>query len=317
MLLIDAAHPALSGWESFYVIVGSSAAALIGLQFVVIALIKDTRTRTTSGSISAFGTPTVVHLGGALVISAIISAPWPSLSAVSFALALCGLAGVGYAASVIIKARRQTAYTPVWEDLLWHMIFPTGAYAGLAIAAAYLRGFTRVALFVIGGAALALLLIAIHNAWDTVTFVVLGGDEHKETRTSQEGGKVNQTEQNRAFIAEMISQKKRLEDYPGKYDEQLLMYEPASLPFGGIYRGMEEFQQFYPKVREYYDFSTFEVLSVHADANVVFVTIKTRIADSRRPLMLCERFEFTGEKITKVQLFMLDFADGVEPPEFR
>ena len=32
---------ALSGWESFYVIVGSSAGALIGLQFVVITLIAN------------------------------------------------------------------------------------------------------------------------------------------------------------------------------------------------------------------------------------------------------------------------------------
>ena len=30
---------ALSGWENFYVIVGSSAGALIGLQFVVMTLI--------------------------------------------------------------------------------------------------------------------------------------------------------------------------------------------------------------------------------------------------------------------------------------
>jgi len=32
---------ALSGWENFYVIVGSSAGALIGLQFVVITLIAN------------------------------------------------------------------------------------------------------------------------------------------------------------------------------------------------------------------------------------------------------------------------------------
>src|SRR5438105_1220731 len=110
--MIDTAHPVLAGWENFYVIVGSSAAALIGLQFVVIALIQDKRLRTSSGTISAFGTPTVVHLGGALLISAIISAPWPSLWAVSIALVLCGLSGVGYGARVIVHARRQTAYKP-------------------------------------------------------------------------------------------------------------------------------------------------------------------------------------------------------------
>ena len=32
---------ALDGWENFYVIVGSSAGALIGLQFVVLTLIAE------------------------------------------------------------------------------------------------------------------------------------------------------------------------------------------------------------------------------------------------------------------------------------
>jgi hypothetical protein len=128
---------------------------------------------------------------------------------------------------------------------------------------------------------------------------------------------MNQTEQNKAFVTAMITQKKLLEEYPGKYDESLMVYEPATLPFGGIYQGIDELQQFYPKVREYYDFSTFEVLSIHADANVVFVTIKTRVAKTHQPLLLCERLEFAGEKIVKVQLFMLDFAESIEPVEFQ
>ena len=35
--------PFLEGWENFYVITGSSAAGLIGLTFVVIALAADSR----------------------------------------------------------------------------------------------------------------------------------------------------------------------------------------------------------------------------------------------------------------------------------
>jgi len=128
---------------------------------------------------------------------------------------------------------------------------------------------------------------------------------------------MNQIDENKAFVTEMITQKKRLEDYPGKASKALIIYEPASLPFGGIYQGMKEFQKFYPKVRQYYDFSTFEVLSIHADGNVVFATIKTRTAKDHRPLLLCERMEFTGGKLSKVQLFMLDFAAGTEPAEFQ
>src|SRR5205809_871744 len=43
-------------WESFYVIVGSSAGALTGLQFVVIALGSESRNLGTEHEINAFAT---------------------------------------------------------------------------------------------------------------------------------------------------------------------------------------------------------------------------------------------------------------------
>jgi hypothetical protein len=119
----------LSAWQSFYVIIGSAAGALVGIQFVVIALIANLRKRATEGSISAFGTPTVFHLGGALLLSAIMSAPWPSLFSTSVAVLVYGLAGLVYGAVVIFRARHQTDYKPVWADWLWHAIFPCKAYA--------------------------------------------------------------------------------------------------------------------------------------------------------------------------------------------
>jgi hypothetical protein len=170
-------------WESFYVIVGSSGAALIGVQFVVAALIANMHIRATAETISAFATPTVVHLVGALLVSAIMSAPWPSLFPTSVALAMCGLGGLGYGAIVIHRARRQTGYKPVWEDWLWYAILPCSIYAVLALAALFLRTTTQLALFVIGGAALGLLLIGIRNAWDTVTHIVVVGSRGDATKT--------------------------------------------------------------------------------------------------------------------------------------
>ena len=58
-------------WQNFYVIVGSAGAALIGVQFVVVTLIATVRKPTTAESLHAFGTPTVVYLGSALLVSAI------------------------------------------------------------------------------------------------------------------------------------------------------------------------------------------------------------------------------------------------------
>ena len=80
----EAAPSLLTHWESFYVIVGSSAAALTGLMFVVVALVaeSESRRRDAASGIDAFGTPTIVHFCSALLVSAVLSAPWASLSKV-------------------------------------------------------------------------------------------------------------------------------------------------------------------------------------------------------------------------------------------
>ena len=176
-------NPPLSEWQSFYVIVGSSGAALIGIQFVVMTLIANMRERPTADSLSAFGTPTVVHLAGALLVSAIMSAPWPSLFPPSVALVICGSGGLAYGAVVIHRARRQMFYKPLWEDWVWYALLPCSIYAALALTAVFLRTTTHLALFVIGAAALGLLLVGIHNAWDTVTHVLVGSSHRDATKT--------------------------------------------------------------------------------------------------------------------------------------
>lgn len=76
----------LAAWESFYVIVGSSGAALTGLQFVVMALVAESRRKSSAREIDAFGTPVIVHFCTVLLISAILSSPWQGLTNVSLAL---------------------------------------------------------------------------------------------------------------------------------------------------------------------------------------------------------------------------------------
>jgi hypothetical protein len=107
--VIELANARLAEWASFYVIVGSSGAALIGMQFVVMTLIANMRVRPPLESLHAFGTPTVVQLTGALLVSAIMSAPWPSLVLVALTVGMCGLGGMAYGAIVIRRARRHPA----------------------------------------------------------------------------------------------------------------------------------------------------------------------------------------------------------------
>lgn len=169
----------LAAWETYYVIVGSSGGALIGLQFVVITLIADNRRRTTEGELHAFGTPTVVHLAGALLVSALMTVPWHTARTLSIGIALIGLAGVGYSSIVIRRARRQKGYKPVLEDWVWYVAVPAVIYAGLTTAAVLMRNGSPAGLFAIAGAALGLLLIGIRNAWDTVTHLVVSEPRRK------------------------------------------------------------------------------------------------------------------------------------------
>jgi hypothetical protein len=169
----EAAVSPLPTWESFYVISGAAAAALTGLMFVVITLITRVQVRRSSGTIAAFGTPTVVHFGIALLVAALLSAPWQALWNAGLLLGLTGLGGVTYVVIVVRRARRQTDYQPVLEDWLFHTVFPLVSYTALVVAALLLPGHPVPALFGIAAATLLLLFIGIHNAWDTVTYLAI------------------------------------------------------------------------------------------------------------------------------------------------
>src|SRR5438270_8455697 len=173
MLIEEAALSPLARWENFYVIVGSSAGALTGLQFVVIALLAESRTPSGMREIRAFGSPTIVHFCASLLISALLSAPWHALSSAGLALAICGAAGVLYALNVIRHARLQTGYKPDAEDLLWYIIAPIVLYSLWTISALLLARQHTSALFAIAAIALLLLFLGIRNSWDTVTYIAV------------------------------------------------------------------------------------------------------------------------------------------------
>jgi F0F1-type ATP synthase assembly protein I len=162
-----------SEWESFYVIIGSSAAGLTGLQFVVIALMADRQTPSTTREIDAFASPTIVHFGVVLLLSGILTAPWHGLTFPALLLGGCGLAGMVYSALVLRRARGQRSYRLVLEDWLFFAVLPLLAYMILAVGAFLLRSHPGRALFGIATTALLLLFIGIHNAWDTVTYIAV------------------------------------------------------------------------------------------------------------------------------------------------
>ena len=178
----------LRAWEGFYVIVGTSAGALTGLQFVVLALISEAgMVRGSGAALAAFASPNVVHFCAALLISGIASAPWHDPGPPGAAFALTGAIGIAYSVAVLRRARRQTEYRPVLEDWIWHAALPILAYAALMLAGVQLSADSASAPFVAGGVTLLLVFIGIHNAWDTVFYAMV--ERTREARTSAEAAK--------------------------------------------------------------------------------------------------------------------------------
>lgn len=172
-MMMIAAPPTFSAWENFYVIVGSSAGALTGLQFVVMTLIAEGRVTGGTHEIGAFGTPTVVHFCVALLVAAIATCPWQSLIGPAVALAACGIAGMLYILRAVRHARQGLVYKPELSDWIWYTWLPLVLYLFLSAAALLLIRHSGFASFSIAAISLALLFLGIRNAWDTVTFIAV------------------------------------------------------------------------------------------------------------------------------------------------
>jgi hypothetical protein len=174
----EAIHATLEGWTEFYLIAGTAAAALTGLQFVVATLIAGDADHVLAGAdpedgLAAFGSPTVVHFSLAMLVSAVMCVPWPGYGTLRATLGVLAVGALGYSAVVLRRALRQRSYRPVMEDWIFHLLLPCAAYVAILLAGLLFRRGAEWPAFAVGGATLLLICVGIHNAWDTVTFLTI------------------------------------------------------------------------------------------------------------------------------------------------
>ncbi len=166
----------LTQWSNFYMLTGSAAGALTGLMFVVITLVGgERRSQAAPTGISTFSTPTVAHFCAALLVSALLSAPWHRLVPPAVLLGVAGVAGIAYILHLMRQTRRLTTYTPDLEDWTWYTALPLLAYAAILGGAIALPFAAGKALFALAGGVLLLIFIGIRNAWDVVTYIAIQG----------------------------------------------------------------------------------------------------------------------------------------------
>lgn len=172
----------LDGWDNFYVMVGSAAGALIGLQFVVLTLLAQKPPKGAAEVGAAFLTPTIFHFAVTLLLSALLLAPWQTMGIPAMILGIIGFSGIVYIGVITLRMRREKVYLPVPEDWLFHVVLPLTAYILITWSPFVTSSHLHEVLFGIGAAALLLLFVGIHNAWDNVAYTVFVHNTERNER---------------------------------------------------------------------------------------------------------------------------------------
>jgi hypothetical protein len=179
----------VDAWDNFYVIIGSSAAGLTGLTFVVIALAADAMTLQMWG-LRTFVTPVVMHFGSALWLSALLCIPGQTAGSLSACMIASGaILGAYGGATTYRMYRGRKDYRPAIEDWIWNATLPLLCYLGLLVAGVLALQRTAAALYIIGAAALTLLFVGVHNAWDLAVWMTVEGPAAKAKRDAEGAAK--------------------------------------------------------------------------------------------------------------------------------
>lgn len=163
----------LDAWADFYLVVGGAAAGLTGLMFVVVSLLADRQRGGDTQAHHAFGTPTVFHFTVVLLISGVLTMPRHTTWTAGGAVVLLGVGGVGFLARAARRIGRQDDYDPETADWWWYAIVPIATYALIAGTAALILWRPEWGLDGVAVATMLLLVVGIHNSWDTATYIAV------------------------------------------------------------------------------------------------------------------------------------------------
>ncbi|HLY59046.1 MAG TPA: hypothetical protein VKS60_26020 [Stellaceae bacterium] len=159
-------------WQNFYMLLGPAAGTLIGLLFVVVTLTSRIEHSRAQHGVALYMTPNLFQFGIVLLISATALAPglMPNVSATI--ITACAAAGFVYASVIAVRMRSgRIAAPPHWSDIWCYAVTPAIVYLGLGASALASWTAPVEASYGIAVAATILLLVAIRNAWDLVTWL--------------------------------------------------------------------------------------------------------------------------------------------------
>src|ERR1700729_604518 len=136
-------------WDSFYVIIGSAAAGLIGLLFVVVTLTSSFERERVMRAIDNYTTPVAVHFALVLTICAGAMVPHLPLVATAALFGVCAIVGLVNAIKSCVGIHQGIpGGEPLhWSDFWLYGVVPGALYIGLAAGALGLLTHAAWALF--------------------------------------------------------------------------------------------------------------------------------------------------------------------------
>lgn len=160
------------GWDNFYVVLGTSGGALIGIMALVATLTSGNDHSKALRGQRLYLTPTVFHMAAVLTLSAVELAHTAERAFHLLLMAALVLYGLGFAVVIAVQlARADRSSAPHWSDFWCYGFLPAAVYGLLAIALASTAAWPVQACYAFALGLLVLLLVAIRNAWDLVTWL--------------------------------------------------------------------------------------------------------------------------------------------------
>jgi hypothetical protein len=163
------------GWDNFFLMVGPSAASLIGLLFVVVTLTAGRERSSALRGAALYLTPTVFHFGVVLAVAAVAMAPGLTVGETGLLIAALAVFGLGYTAQIGWRLyRADDGAKPHWSDFWTYGAAPPVIYLFLLAADALVFWRADLAAYGVAVTLLILLFTGIRNAWDLVTWMAPG-----------------------------------------------------------------------------------------------------------------------------------------------
>lgn len=161
------------GWDNYFVLLGTASGGLIGLLFVVVTLTSGQERSRALWAAGIYMTPIAVHFGAVLSISAATLVPRLTPQEVAVLIAIFATLGFIAAARTShgIFTLRSSGDPPHWSDLWGYGVCPAAVYLLLEAEAAAVWLRTPWAPYALAALLLILLLLAIRNAWDLITWM--------------------------------------------------------------------------------------------------------------------------------------------------